>query len=89
MRDRGWTQAGIENLINHNNVTMVVLQPAFWTDLPSMALMQSYILSDRFKQVAEFPITADDPGQRTTIKLFIDRRPAGAEPSAAVKMIGR
>jgi hypothetical protein len=85
VRDRGWTQADIENLIDRNKVTMVVLQPDFWTDLPSMALMQAYILSDRFKQVAEFPITADDPSQRTTIRLFVDQRPAGGQTTQVVK----
>jgi hypothetical protein len=81
VQDRGWTQADIANLIDRNKVTMVVLQPDFWTDLPSMALMQAYILSDRFRQVAAFPITADDPSQRTTIRLFVDRRPAGGAPA--------
>jgi hypothetical protein len=57
---------------------MVVLQPGFWTDLPSMARMQDYIYSDRFKLVAEFPITADDPSQRTTIKIFVNQRPLDA-----------
>jgi hypothetical protein len=85
VRDRGWTQTDIENLIDRNKVKMVLLQPDFWTDLPSMALMQSYVLSGRFKQVAEFPITADDPSQRTTIKLFVDRRPADGQPVQSVK----
>jgi hypothetical protein len=85
VRDRGWTQTDIKNLIDRNKVIMFVLQPDFWTDLPSMALMQAYILSDRFKQVAEFPITADDPSQRTTIRLFVDRGPADGSPTQADK----
>jgi 4-amino-4-deoxy-L-arabinose transferase-like glycosyltransferase len=74
--DRGWTRADIEKLVDRNHISIVVLQPGFWADLPSVALMQDYIYSDRFKQVAEFPITADDPSQRTTIKVFVNQRPA-------------
>jgi hypothetical protein len=40
--------------------------------------MQAYVYSDRFKQVAEFPITADDPSQRTTIRIFVNQRPVTA-----------
>lgn len=78
VEDRGWTSADIEELIDRNKVSMVVLQPDFWTDLPSMALMQAYIYSDRFKEIAAFPITADDRSQRATIRIFVNQRPTVA-----------
>jgi 4-amino-4-deoxy-L-arabinose transferase-like glycosyltransferase len=83
VQDRDWKTADLEKLIDRNHVSMVVLQPGFWSDLPSMARMQDYVYSDRFKLVAEFPITADDPSQRTTIKVFVNQRPVDAVGTGA------
>ncbi len=74
--DRGWTTDALQAMADRQHIAMVVLQPGFWADLPSMKLMQDYILSDRFRQVAEFKITADEPSQRSTIKVFVNQRPA-------------
>lgn len=76
--DRGWSTAALQTMVDRYKVSMVVLQPDFWTDLPSMRRMQDYIVSDRFKPVAEFPITADEPSQRATIRVFVNQRPAAA-----------
>jgi hypothetical protein len=40
-----------------------------------MRRMQDYIESNRFRQVAEFPITSDERNQRTTIRVFVNQRP--------------
>jgi 4-amino-4-deoxy-L-arabinose transferase-like glycosyltransferase len=76
--DRGWTTEQLQDLIDRQGVAMVVLQPGFWTDQPSMARMQDYIRSDRFKLVAEFPITSDQPSHRATIDVYVNNRPAAA-----------
>jgi hypothetical protein len=82
VQDRDWNTADLQTLVDRNHVSMVVLQPGFWADLPSMGRMQDYVYSDRFKLVAEFPIAADDPGQRTTIKIFVNRLPSDAVGTA-------
>jgi hypothetical protein len=69
--DRGMTPDAMRDLIDREHVSIIVLQPGFWSDLPSVAGMQDYILSDRFRQVAEFPVTADEASQRATIKIFV------------------
>ena len=81
VQDRGWTSERLQALVDRYDIKMVVLQPDFWADLPSMHRMQDYIESDRFKLVAELPISADEPSQRATIRIFTNRRPATvAEP---------
>ncbi|MDB5410181.1 MAG: 4-amino-4-deoxy-L-arabinose transferase [Rhodospirillales bacterium] len=65
----------IAAMIDRYGVSTVVLQPDFWTDQPSMARLQAFVYSDRFRQVAEFPITSEEPSQRTTIKVFENLRP--------------
>jgi hypothetical protein len=78
--DRGWTKEQLYDLVDRIGITMVVLQPGFWADLPSMAGMQDYVRSDRFRLVAEFPITADRPGHAATIDIYVNNRPATTHP---------
>lgn len=76
--DRGWTTDALQAMVDRYGISMVVLQPDFWGDLPSMRRMQDYIESDRFKPVAEFPVIADEPSQRATIRIFVNQRPQAA-----------
>lgn len=78
VEDRGWTAEKLHDLVDRYGIKVVVLQPDFWSDLPSMGRMQDYIQSDRFKEVVEFPITADEPSQRATIKIFVNQQPTVA-----------
>ena len=78
VEDRGWTADALQAMVDRYGITMVVLQPEFWADLPSVRRMQEYIESDRFTPVAEFPITADEPSQRATIRIFVNQRPTSA-----------
>jgi hypothetical protein len=78
VEDRGWTADALHAMVDRYGVSMVVLQPDFWADLPSMRRMQEYIESDRFRPVAEFPITADQASQRATIRIFVNQRPTTA-----------
>jgi len=86
MTDRGWTADKLRDLVDRYGISLVVLQPDFGDDMPSMNRMRDYIDSDRFKQVAEFPITADDPSQRSTIKVFVNQRPTVAAEHPADRM---
>jgi hypothetical protein len=78
IEDRGWTAAALQAMVDRYGITMVVLQPDFWADLPSVRRMQDYIEADRFTPVAEFPITADEASQRATIRIFVNQRPTSA-----------
>ena len=78
VEDRGWTADALQAMVDRYGITMVVLQPEFWADLPSVRRMQEYIESDRFTPVAEFPITADEASQRATIRIFVNQRPTSA-----------
>jgi 4-amino-4-deoxy-L-arabinose transferase-like glycosyltransferase len=69
--DRNWTTGQLADLADSNHIKFVVLQPEFWSDLPSMARMRDFIESGRFTQVAEFPITSDSTDHRTTLKIFV------------------
>jgi 4-amino-4-deoxy-L-arabinose transferase-like glycosyltransferase len=73
--DNNLSSADIAALIDRKGISTVVLQPDFWTDQPSIMRLQALVYSDRFEQIAEFPITADEPSQRTTIKIFKNRHP--------------
>jgi 4-amino-4-deoxy-L-arabinose transferase-like glycosyltransferase len=74
--DRGWTPQQLHDLVDRTGISMVVLEPDFWADLPSMGRMQEYIRSERFTQVAEFRIASDEPSHRVTIKIFVNNQPA-------------
>jgi 4-amino-4-deoxy-L-arabinose transferase-like glycosyltransferase len=81
--DRGWSTEKLRDLVEQSGISMVVLQPGFWADMPSMSRMQDYIGSGHFRQVAEFPIDADEPSQRTTIRIFVKQDPAPAAGNAS------
>ena len=74
-KDRNLSTANIEAMIDHYGISLVVLQPDFWTDQPSIVRLQSLIYSDRFEQIAEFPILAQEQNKRATIKLFRNKTP--------------
>jgi hypothetical protein len=72
--DRNLSAAEVESLIDRKGVSMVVLQPDFWTDQPSIAALQELVYSGRFEQVAEFPITTEAGRLKTTMRVYRDKR---------------
>lgn len=78
IKDRNLSTGDIEAVIDRFGVSLVVLQPDFWTDQPSMARLQSFISSDRFEPIAEFEIMAQEQNKRTTIKIFRNKYPRRA-----------
>ena len=74
--DRGMTREAIVSLIDKLGATYVVLQPDFWADQPSMARFQDVVRSDRFTEVAKFPIQSDQANQRTVISIYKNNHPA-------------
>ncbi len=73
--DRNLSADEVEAMIDRLGVTWVVLQPDFWTDQPSIEKLQRLTYSGRFTEVAAFPITSDDPGQRATLRVYRNNRP--------------
>lgn len=73
--DRNVSREEIENLIDRLGVTYIVMQPDFWADQPSMARFQEVIRSNRFTEVATFPIESDQASQRTVITIYKNNRP--------------
>ena len=51
----------IAELLNSSGVHYVVAQPDFWIDLEQMARLQKVLLSDRFTEVARFPLRSNYP----------------------------
>ena len=80
IEDRNVSTEDIAAMIDRLGVALVVLQPGFWTDQPSLARLESYVRSDRFEQVDEVAVGAEEAGKRATIKLFRTRNPT--RPSA-------
>jgi hypothetical protein len=75
IKDRSVTAAEIEGIIDRYGITYVVLQPDFWTDLPSIAELQRYVYSDRFTKVATFPILGNVVHDDQKIEVFKNNRP--------------
>jgi hypothetical protein len=73
--DRNVSREGIESLIDKLGVSFVVMQPDFWADQPSMARFQEVVRSDRFTEVATFPIESDEASQRTVIGIYKNNYP--------------
>ena len=69
------SREGIEALIDKLGATYVVMQPDFWADQPSMARFQEVVRSDRFTEVATFPIESDQASQRTVIGIYKNNHP--------------
>ena len=72
--DRGLSVQEIDALIDEFGIRLLVLQPDFWTDQPSMAALQSLAYSDRFSQVAEFPIACAG----SSLRVYRNNRPVTA-----------
>lgn len=87
VQDRSLGTAEIEGIIDKFGIGLVVLQPGFWADLPSMARLEAILGSDRFEQVAEFAIESETASKRTTIKLLRNRRTAALTADAARQML--
>ena len=73
--DRNQSEADIAATIDRLGVSLLVFQPDFWTDQPSIAALQRLVESGRFARVAEFPIWSQQPGRRTTIGVYRVDRP--------------
>ncbi len=79
--DRHLSSADILALIDRFCVRLIVLQPGFWADLPSMAAFESTV-RDRFRLVRRLPISGDlDPGESAAIEVY--ERVVQADCSAA------
>lgn len=87
VQDRSLSTADIDAIIDRFGIDLVVLQPGFWTDLPSMARLQTILESDRFEQVAEIPIESENASKRTTIKILRNRRPTPLIADALKQML--
>ena len=75
MRDWGITDhnlsaADVESIIDRQRISYIVFQPNFWTDQPSVAALQRVIDSDRFRMVAQFGITSDDPSRNAVLRVY-------------------
>jgi 4-amino-4-deoxy-L-arabinose transferase-like glycosyltransferase len=68
--DRGLTSADIESIFDHNKISYVVFQPDFWTDQPSIAKLQRFVYSDRFRLVALFRISSEDPARSAWLRVY-------------------
>jgi hypothetical protein len=72
--DRGLSVQEIDALIDEFGIRLLVLQPDFWTDQPSMAALQSLAYSDRFSLVAEFPVAC----AHSSLRVYRNNRPTTA-----------
>jgi hypothetical protein len=76
INDRNLSEADIATLFERYGIEYVVFQQDFWTDQPSIARFQNFVLSDRFERVAAFPITANLSVPETQILLLRYRTPS-------------
>jgi 4-amino-4-deoxy-L-arabinose transferase-like glycosyltransferase len=85
--DRGLSRKEVEKLIDRYGIEYVVLQPDFWTDLPSMAALQGLVYSDRFTKVAEFRVSANVSTREKELLVFKNNRPTHPlHPAIELKM---
>jgi hypothetical protein len=75
IQDRNLSEADLDRIIDDLGVEYLVLQPDFWTDQPSLERLQHLAYSNRFTEVAAFPISSEEPNQRTTIHILRNNRP--------------
>ena len=80
--DRHLSAGDIAALIDRYGVRLVVLQPGFWADLPSVAAFEAYIRGGRFRLIARYAITGDlEDGESNAIEIWENRTPSQAPPA--------
>ena len=80
--DRHLKAGDIAALIDRYGVRLVVLQPGFWADLPSVAAFEAYIRGGRFRLVSQYPVTGDiEAGESHTVEIWENRTPSQAPPA--------
>ena len=81
IKDRNLSAEDIDALLTKSNISLVVLQPGFWADQPSMARLQTVVMSDRFEHISDFRTTAPEPNRATDLKLFRIKQAGAEQPS--------
>jgi 4-amino-4-deoxy-L-arabinose transferase-like glycosyltransferase len=80
--DRHLTSADIAALIDRYAVRLVVLQPGFWADLPSVAAFEAYIRAGRFRLVSRYAVTGDlEANESHWIEIWENQTPSHAPPA--------
>ena len=78
IKDRDLSPDDIAAMIDRFGVSLVVLQPGFWTDQPSMARLEAYVNSDRFELLEQIEVPAEEAYKRATIRIFRNKEPKRA-----------
>lgn len=76
--------ASLVAMVSRYGIEYVVFQPDFWTDQPSVAMLQDYIRgSGNFRRDASIPVHANFPGAEDHIEIWRNLHPA---PPAAAEL---
>jgi hypothetical protein len=60
-------------------VSYIVAQSDFWTDLQTMANLQTALRSERFEEVARIAIAANVPVEDRELRIYRNKTPIAAE----------
>lgn len=79
--DRQVSDAEIASLFEQFGVRWVVLEPGFWSDLPSVAGFEHAIRHGHFRLAASYPVTGDrDPADAPVVEIWENTQPSGHAP---------
>jgi 4-amino-4-deoxy-L-arabinose transferase-like glycosyltransferase len=68
--DRMFSVSEVEAMLNRHKIAIIVFQPNFWTDQPSIAALQRAIISPFFRLTARFQITSEEPSRRAELLVY-------------------
>jgi hypothetical protein len=69
----------IAKMMDDYGVSYIVAQSDFWTDLQTMANLQSALRSERFEEVARIAVAANVPVEDRELRIYRNKTPISAE----------
>lgn len=79
VEEKGASPAEIAKMMDDYGVSYIVAQSDFWTDLQTMANLQSALRSERFEEVTRIPVAANVPVEDRELRIYRNKTPISAE----------
>jgi hypothetical protein len=79
VEEKSATPEEIAKMMDDYGVSYIVAQSDFWTDLKTMANLQTALRSDRFEEVARIATNANVPVEDRELRIYRNKTPIGAE----------
>ncbi len=88
IRDRNMSETDVAALVDRAGVSLVVLQPGFWTDQPSMARLEALVTGPRFEKLEQVSLRSQEARRGGLHVVYRNRAPT--QPTAeTLRQLGR